>query len=176
MRRAHWVLSPNIGSPVTAEGQVEDEVVVLEMLVDLAFTFKSRSWLAPSTWVRVAAREVVGHCASWEEPDADGFACPFCRINSTTIRIEPAAVRCRIVGSDLTPCIWILTRGVDVAVERRHVPSEGAGVADVAPSTGVKGHVVSRLRVDTFYYIYLASGGPLGTQCPTVEIISHLVP
>jgi hypothetical protein len=174
-RGANRVLSPDVAGPVTAEGHVENDVVVLEVLVNVASTLKLGGWLAPPTWVGVATRKVARDCASREEPDADGIACPFRSVDSSTICIETGAVCCCVVGGDLAPSVCILTRGIDITIGSRYCSAESASVADGAASACVKGHIIGCLRVDTLDDIDFTTPWPVWAKGPTVRIISLLL-
>ena len=49
---------PNITSPVTTEGRVEDDLLVVEIAVDVAATLKHGNWFAPARRVGVARGDV----------------------------------------------------------------------------------------------------------------------
>lgn len=168
---AGTIAAPDIARPVAAEGRVEDDLLVLEIMVDVAAALEFRDGVSPAGGIRVAAGDVGWDAAAREEPDADGVAGPFCRVDTTAGRVEAGAVGGGGRGGDSTSSVCGLPGGIDVAVRSRHGASVSAIVGNGAPGRGVQGHGVLGLGVDAFDDVDFAAVGPIRTYSPAMSSV-----
>lgn len=145
--RASAVLTPNATGPVAAECGVEDDVIFLEMLVDLATrpARETGGGGTPSGRVRVRAEGVAGETVvAGKIPDVDYGAGPFHRVDTSAGVVHARAV------------IIALGR-FDGATE-----TSLTIVASQATATArVHGHLILVPRVDTLDDVDLPAIGPI---------------
>lgn len=63
--------------PVTAEGDVENDCVVLEVVVDITTTLEVGHWHSKFRDIWRAGTNAGWHVGAREEPDANPLRCPF---------------------------------------------------------------------------------------------------
>ena len=107
---------PDIASPVTTEGRVEDDLLIVEIAVNVAATLEHSDWFAPSRRVGVARGDVSGNGRASEEPNGDCFGSPLGCVDSSIGVIEAGAVGQSVLSANATACIVGLTGSVDIAV------------------------------------------------------------
>lgn len=81
-------LAIDTASPVSAEGVVEDELVVLEPLLDVASTSEVGIWDTEFSSVGLVQGYASRDLAAREEPHLDGFGSPFHGVDAASISIE----------------------------------------------------------------------------------------
>jgi hypothetical protein len=79
-------------SPIAAEGDVEDQLLIVDVLVDIARASELSLWQTPIRWVGIAASDVRWYGVTREEVDADSFTGPFRSVDAATVRVESGAV------------------------------------------------------------------------------------
>lgn len=154
---AGGVLAPDGAGPVAAEGGVEDDVVVLEMLVDVTAALavvgsaadEAGAGMPPCARVRVRARDVAGFAAAREKPDVDPAAGPLHGVDAAVGVIEPCT---EAVG----------VRGLDVAAQGALAGAAG----EAAPVAGVHGHAVAARGIDALDDVDFAAVGPVRARHP----------
>lgn len=120
---------------------------------------------APRGRIGGPGRDVRGDGRAGEEPDGDGLAGPFGRVDAAAHGIEAVAEVRGAVGEDGAAGVFGLFGRVGVAVggvdQARH-----AGFLDGAVAGGVEGHGVGRRGVDAFDDVDFAHGGPIRANEP----------
>lgn len=144
---ASCVLGPDATGPVAAEGGVEDDVVVLEVVVYGAAgaADEGRGGIAPGGGVGVRAGGAGGDRVSREEPNVDGGAGPFHGVDATVGRVETVA-----------------EGGGAALLDAAALVALAAGTDHGATGVGVHGHGVVGLIVDAFDDVDLTVVGPAG--------------
>lgn len=96
---ASAVLTPDIASPVTAEGGVENDVIVLEMLIDVAVVPSNEAGCcsSPGRWTGVGFEGVARYSSTRPEPDVDVSTRPFHGVDTATSVVEVGAV---VIGAN----------------------------------------------------------------------------
>ena len=110
---------PDASGPLATERRVENEVVVLEVIVDVALPRKLRRRLPPRTWVRRLGVNVRRDLRAGEEPDLDRAARPLRRVHAAAIGVEAGAERGAVRGRDTAARVLGLGGVFDVAVRCR---------------------------------------------------------
>ncbi len=82
---------PHPAGPLPAKRRVEDQVVVLEVLVDIARAGELRRRLAPAARVGVAGFDILRDFGAGEEPDLDGLGGPLGGIDAAAVGVEVGA-------------------------------------------------------------------------------------
>lgn len=108
-------LRPHLPGPRAAERGVEDEVHVLEVRVDVAAGVVGERG-APFARVGAAGRDVRRDRGAREEPDGDGLARPFGRVDAAADGVEAGAEVGGIGRQDAAALVLGLLGGVGVAV------------------------------------------------------------
>ena len=92
----------SITSPITAKGNIEDDIVLLEVLCDVARIASREDGVggAPGIGVRCALVDIVGNGLTSEEPDFDRLFVPNMRVNTTTVHVETMSVGAIIMISN----------------------------------------------------------------------------
>ena len=120
--RARRRRGPIIARPVAAEGNVEDHLLILEELVNVAATGKHGGRLSPVGWIRRVAENVARRIsATREEEDVDGLRGPLHGIYTSAVGVKSGA---KAVGSDVVggaALVGLLSWRVHIAAERSHV-------------------------------------------------------
>ena len=145
---ASAILAPDGPRPVTTEGGIEDDIIILEVIINIAAraTLEGSSSCSPSRRIRIGACGAVGDAIAAEEPDVDGGAGPFHGVDATLGVVETVAERGGTAGLDAAALAALA-----VLVEH------GAAVA------GVHGHGILGLVVDAFDDVDFAAVRPVGT-------------
>ncbi len=138
-------------SPITTEGSIEDNIIVLEMLIDITPTptLERCNRVAPGSWVGSIASSTIRNTIPAEEPDIDRVTSPFHSIHAAVSVIETIAVGCRTAGYDTAAGI-----ALTVFIDHR------------ATRASVHCHGVFRLVADTLYDIDFATVWPGGAGHP----------
>ena len=139
---------PHIASPVTTEGRVEDDLLVVEIAVNVAATLEHGYWFAPARRIRVARGDVRGDGRAGEEPDRDCFGGPLGRVDSSICVVEAGAVSEGVLSADAAACIVGLTGSIDIAVRSVDGATELIVVGNATTTGSVKGHGVGGGCVD----------------------------
>lgn len=139
--------------------------MVLEVRVNVTVAVEKSGRLSPSRRVRVGACKVGRSIVVGEEEDLDEFIGPLHGVDTTVVTVESITVRGGVARVDTAAGVVALAGGIDVAVAGRHVAAE-ARVVDAAAITGVQGHGIAALLVDTLDDINLSVGGPVGADGP----------
>jgi hypothetical protein len=113
---ADCVRAPDLPGPLAAEGDVKDDLLIFEVLVNVAAAGQLGDWDAPILRVGRTAADVGGNRAARKEPDADGFACPFRCVDTATSGVEAGTVSLGIAGCDGAADVGTLAWGIDIAV------------------------------------------------------------
>lgn len=165
--RAFSVGVPDIrgSSPVTAEGGVEDHVVVLEVGVNVATgaTVELGSRLAPGIGVGGFAGDIRRNLAAGEEPNRDVIGSPLHGVNTASDVVETVTVVLVVGGILATASARIV--GVAVGLLQSG-GAERALVGDGTTRASVQGDGVISLCVDTLNNIDLARRRPVGSEEP----------
>lgn len=161
---------PNRTSPVTAEGGVKDNLLVVEVGVDVATTLEHGRGHTPVGRSWVARGDVRWDGRAREEPDLDVVTCPFSSIDTTILSVEARTVSLSVGSALATTSIVGLTSSIDVAVGGFDGAQEFVVVCDGAARCGVKGHGVGGGSIDTFDDINLAIVGPVGSDEPEFRL------
>lgn len=132
----------------------------VEVRVNIAVAREVGIGSAPAGRIGTAAGDVRGNAATREEPDADGITGPLCRIHTTASVVEVGTKRLGGARRDLASRVCGLSRRIHIAVGRDQATREAAA-GDAAAITGVEGHVIVALVVDTFNDVNLAVVGPV---------------
>ena len=92
---------------LTTECGVKDDVVVTEVVVDVAgrSALKRCGRVAPCGWVWRAARNAIGNIAAAEKPDVNCTTGPFHRVNAPVGIIEAIAKGIGTTGLDPTTLV-----------------------------------------------------------------------
>jgi hypothetical protein len=168
---------PHVAGPVTAEGDVEDNLVVLKLIVDVAVALEHRRGRSPVGGFRVVPQHIRGDLLACEPPDLDEIRVPLHSVNAAAagVAVEPVAVRVARVVVDGAAGVVGLSRRVDVAVVRL---GDGAVAlpVDAAAIGSVQRHVVVRLLVHAFDDVDLAVVGPVVSKSPAMAASVGLRP
>lgn len=152
-RGAGAVLTPDAAGPVAAEGGVEDDVVVLEMLVDAAAgpaARESGGGGTPCRRVGVGAQGVAGETVVAREiPDVDGGAGPFHRVDACAGVVHVGSVIVALGRFDGAT-------EISLAVVTRQATT----------AARVHGHLVLTPRIDAFDDIDLPAVRPVRPRHP----------
>jgi hypothetical protein len=128
------IARPGGVTKVSTEGVVENDVMALEVVIDVAVWSVEdgiRCW--PCRWVGFAQTNVGWNRASGEEPDLDGIRCPFHGIDTAAVCVEARTIADRALGEGTTTlCVGT---GVDVVL--------------AVVAVGGAGHLGRRLGNDT---------------------------
>lgn len=89
---------PNVTGPVATKCVVDDNLVVLEMAVDVAFPSERGGRSSPGLWVWLASSEISGNLVPREEIDVDILARPVHSINTASNTIKASAIVGGIFG------------------------------------------------------------------------------
>lgn len=109
--------APDLAGPVTAEGDVEHDLLWLEVGVDVTAAAAEASRRgAPAGWVGVGSVDIGRDAAAREEPDADRLAGPFGCVDAATVAVEARAVGLAGRQVDTAASVVGLARGVHVTV------------------------------------------------------------
>ena len=131
--------------PVTAHGDVEDEVLRQEVAHDVALRVREvRVGRAPARGVRLLARDVGGDRVAREEPDRDA-------VRLERVREDAAGLHVEAVPEGRVLRLLVRAPGV-VAVRGRagraeHVRERVHGLVERAPRAGVQRDLVLRVGV-----------------------------
>ena len=107
---------PNVTSPITTEGDVKDNFVVLEKIIDGTAARKLTSWRAPIDRLGVAP-DVGWNLAAGPEPNLDGPLGPFHSVDTTTaVVVEPITIGVTTVVDNGTPLVTGLAGGINITV------------------------------------------------------------
>lgn len=137
---------PDVAGPVTAESGVEDDLMILEELVDVATTSERRQRSAPVARIGISGSDVRGDAGAREEPNGNGRAGPLGRVHAPLTVVEAGAVGVALGRHDRTACVGGLPRSIDVAVGCGHRAGEvSAALGDATPRRCVQGHRVAHL-------------------------------
>lgn len=165
LRGAGAACRPDCAGPVAAEGDVEDDLQLVEMVVNVARFGKSGRRGTPSRRIRSATSDIPGDARAREEPDIDDSPCPFGSVDAASSIVEAVAIGGVVVTSDGTAGVGRLARSFDVAVGSLDFAAEPEGL-DGAAIAGVEGHLVGGLVVDAFNDVDFAVAGPVGAEHP----------
>ena len=161
LRRTSRVLAPDVTGPVATESVVKGESLVLEE-TKVAGAFEGGCRDAPASRVGVGALNITRLGAVAPKPDFDKLVGEFGCIRSTTVVVELCAIGISTVGCSTTTCISWLSWSIDVAVRGNSARLCASGLlVHIAACTGVKGHAVGVLVVDTFDDVDLTLVGPV---------------
>ena len=146
------VLTPDVPGPVTAKSGVEDDMVVFEMLIDVAVVAADEAGgrVPPIPRVGMRAQDIAGFSAAGEEPNIDPAARPLHGVDTPVGIVEPRAV---VSGAAL---------GLDMATQA----PQAAAAGEAAPVAVVHGHLVLALRIDALKDVNFAAVGPVGADHP----------
>ena len=157
---------PGVTGPVAAEGDIEDDLQLVEVRVDVTVaTTEAGGGGPPARRVRAAAGDVGRDAGVGEEPDVDIIAGPLGSVDTATGLVEAVTVGLGAAIQDGTARVGSLARGLDVAV----AGGDGAGearAADGAAITSVQGHLVGGLGVGTLDDVNLAVVWPAAAKHP----------
>lgn len=147
-RGARSLLSPDGACPVAAEGGVKDDVVVHEMLIDIAVGAANEpcGCRTPAPRVGLGYRDIGWDTVTGEEPDVDGGAGPFGGVDAAAGIVQVGAI---VVDAG----------GFDGAAKTAFA----VGVGEGAAGAGVHGHLVLGAGVDAFEDVDLTAVGPRGS-------------
>ena len=164
--RAGSITAPDtsLASPVTAEGDVEDNVVLVEVVIDGAavVTVELGRWGSPSGGGRGSGSDVGGDGSTVPGPDLDGIGGPLHNVDTTVSVVEGITVR---GGTGVNTATVVGVSGVAVGSGGGRA-LDGTIVGDGAASGGVEGDDVGGLGVDTLDDINLTVVGPVSTDGP----------
>ena len=92
----------SITSPVTAKRDIENDVVLLEVLCDVARVASGEDGVGstPGIGVRCALVDIVGNGLTSEEPDFDRLFVPNVCVNTTTVHVESMTISAIIMISN----------------------------------------------------------------------------
>ena len=102
--------------PITAESCVEDELLAVEFLSEVAGAGKARDGLGPGRGVWVTTADVGRDGLPVEEVDRDFVICPFRGEDAAVVLVESSTIGVTVGGRDAAAGVCILASGVDVAV------------------------------------------------------------
>lgn len=148
---ASAVLTPHTTGPITAEGSVEDEVIVHEMLIDVAIAAADEAGCcsSPCGWSGVGAQGVTGNAPTRPEPDVDVASCPLHCVDPASSVIEVGA-------------IVVCTGGFDWTAKTTFAAAACEGTSAAC----VHSHLVLATGVDALDDIDLATAWPVRTRHP----------
>ena len=129
-------------SPRATEGGVEDDVVVAEVVVDVAVALEDGLRRVPPTGIGSTAGDIGRYLSARPEPDLDVLGGPLSCVNSASSSIEPSPVGGRRRGTDRAALVFKLPGIVDIATGRDKFTGKAGIVPDTATSVGVQGHRV----------------------------------
>ncbi|KAI6766477.1 hypothetical protein HG531_011699 [Fusarium graminearum] len=155
------VLVPDIGraGPITAESSVEDDVVVSEVVVDVAAltSVELGSGSSPGCRIGVARLNVLGNTTAVEEPDSDVVRSPLGGVDSAANVVETITIVLVISGA--LAATLARTTSVAVVVDESSALI-GAVVGDSAARSSVKSDLVLSLSADALEDVYFPVIGP----------------
>ena len=141
-RGACGVVLPYVAGPVTAEGVVEDTLLVLDVRIKVAGALELREWFTPvlNAGIRTAVGDVPRNGIAGEEPDGDIGGGPLSGVDATLDGIEARPVCVGVGSSDPTSRVVTLSWRLDVTIVRGDGAGEQVVVGDAAVRTGMKCH------------------------------------
>ena len=107
---------PHAPGPLATKRRVEDEIVVFEMVVDVARAGELRRGLAPRGGVGLLGFDVLGDFGAGEKPDLDGLGGPLGGVDAAAVGVEASAEAGRVGGGDAAASVLGLLGVFDVAV------------------------------------------------------------
>jgi hypothetical protein len=145
------VLAERSTSPVAAESGVDNELVVLEVLRDIARVVAREvgSGGTPRGGVGVAVGDILRNLATGEEPNHDALAIPLVRKDTATLLVEGVAEAVAAVLGYGTTSIVAVRAGTGRALEMSGHGIDGA--RNGARGTGVESDLVVSIQVDTLW-------------------------
>ena len=78
--------------PLSTERSVENDLLLLERVFNIASTGELGSWLAPATGVWAVTENVFRDRVAWEEVNADSFSGPLGSVYTSTISVQACTV------------------------------------------------------------------------------------
>lgn len=99
---AYCVGAPDVAGPVAAERDVEDELLIVDLVVDVAGSCKLALRQTPAGGIGGAAGDVRRDASAGEEPDADGFTGPFGGEDAPADGVEAGAKAAVVAAPDGT--------------------------------------------------------------------------
>ena len=99
--RALWVAGPHVSGPSSAKGGVEDQIVVFEVVVNVApgSAVELGQRGAPVAWVWRIGGDIRGDGVSREEPRGNVVRGPLRSVHSSANGVEPIAVVLVVAGA-----------------------------------------------------------------------------
>ena len=163
---ATFTRTPCSPRPVPAEGDVEDDVEILEVLINLAPAREFRNRHPPFGRIRLTAADILGYVRAGEMVHADIVARPGCSPDTTATLIHPLAKSLHAplllilrLMPDPTPHVLPLARRVHIAIRRFQFPAVPS-LLDRATGGSMQCHFVMPIVVGAFENIDLAADGP----------------
>lgn len=147
--------------PVTAESGVENELLGLEALVEVARALQMGHGSAKGGRVGLAAGDGLGDVAAREVPDLEEISSPLHGIHTATVLVEGVSGRALVAldhTADGAGGISTLAGG--------HVAEHFVIAADIARAAGVEDNLVRLVLVDTLNDIDFAVMRPVGANRP----------
>jgi hypothetical protein len=153
--------------PLSTERSVEDDLLLLECILDIAGTGELGSRLTPAAGVWAVTEDVFRDGVAGEEVNADGVGGPLSCIYTTTAFVQACTVALSRWMFDGASRVLRLVLGSDITVSCNHRARElGSVFANLATRTCVEGHAVVCLIVHAFDDVNLAILWPVGTSGP----------
>lgn len=123
---ASAVLTPDTPGPIAAESGVEDDVVVLEVLVDVAIVAANEASCgsSPVGGVGVGSRGIAGYTSTRPEPDVDPIAGPLHGVDAavSVVEVGSIVVRARRLDGTAKATLAVAAcQGAPVASVHRHL-------------------------------------------------------
>lgn len=129
------------------QGRDTYNLLVLEVVINVAIALKLRNGRSPIRRIRIPARNVTRYVTAGKEPDIDICTGPLCGVDTTANGVETTAVGLCILVLNAAASAAALT-GITIIV------TEGAGKPAVtgndAACRGVQSHGVVGVVVDAF--------------------------
>lgn len=159
--------SPSRTSPISAEGQVEDGVVVVEVLAwGAGASGPVSKGRGPVGRHGLTGSNVVWDSAASEEPDSDTITIPFHGIDTSAGAVESTAKAVVRGGVGESAASVIAIAGAAVGIGKLTSGRSRVVGACSTSFRGVEGRLVLGLAVDTFNDINLTTSWPIWSVGP----------
>lgn len=166
LRLANRTGIPRPPSPIPAEGDIEYDIQILEILINLATPREFRNRHTPFRRIRFAHPYILRHLRTREMVNADIVARPRRRPNPTTTFIHPLTKSLQIPPLVIhgqmpnpTPHILALTLCIDIAIRRLQFAAKPRFL-DRASGRGMQRHFIVAVVVGAFEDVDFAADGP----------------
>ena len=142
--------SISITSPITAKCNIENDIVLLEVLCDVARIASRENGIGstPRIGVRCALVDIVGNSLASEKPDLNRLFVPNVRIDTTTVHVESMTISAVIMISNKRTSSVVTVNSL--ALFSNHTSDGGSDSrGKLASGTSVRSNLVESVIIDT---------------------------